>query len=85
MSIAKTIDLASKLLKVDRDELEHYASDLEETDSLPATYYSIPVMGGPSLIVSDDGEVLYANSSVTFEDHIAAFKQGIRTPLDAFK
>lgn len=81
MSVSKTISLAAKLLKVDEVQLKKYATDLDDMGLLDATYYSIPIKGGDSLIVSDNGEVLYANSSVSFEQHIAAYQTGMRTPL----
>lgn len=84
MSVSKTISLAAKLLKVDEVQLKKHATDLDDMGLLDATYYSIPVKGGDSLIVSDIGEVLYANSSVSFESHVAAFKSGIRTPISDF-
>lgn len=84
MSIESTIDLAQKLLGAERSELLEYAFDLDELASIDATYYCIPEKGGPSLIINDAGEVLYANSSVSFDEHVSAFKEGIRTPLEAF-
>jgi hypothetical protein len=84
MSTTNTVRLASQLLGIDVSTLINYATELDELLSLHATYYSVPEKGGASLIVSDSGEVLYASSSIGVEDHIAAFKQGIRTPLEDF-
>lgn len=84
MSVPKTISLAARLLKVDETQLTEYATDLDDMGLMDATYYSIPVKGGDSLIVSDNGEVLYANSSVSFEQHIAAYQAGMRTSLEDF-
>lgn len=82
MSVDKTVQLAAKLLRLSVDEAREYSCD---TDNPELTYYSVPIKGGDSLIVSNQGEVLYANSSVSYEKHMQAFKEGIRTPLEAFE
>lgn len=76
------IELAMKILKVSEDEIREYSFDLENTD---AVYISIPKKGGDSLIISANGEVLYANSSVSFDVHLHEFLSGRRTPLNAFE
>ncbi len=78
----KQLELASKILKITEDEVKEYAFDLENTDAI---YISVPVKGGNSLIISSNGEVLYANSSVSFDYHVSEFIAGRRTPLSAFK
>lgn len=75
------IMLASKLLNISVDEAKEYA---HEIDGVDAVYFSVPVKGGDSLIVSFTGEVLYANSSVGYDEHLNEFVKGTRTPLEAF-
>lgn len=81
MSIEKTVVLAAKLLGISAEEAKLYSSDTEYPD---LTYYSMPVKGGDSLLVSDQGEVLYANSSISYEKHLREFQNGTRTPIEAF-
>lgn len=76
------IELAMKVLKVSEDEIREYSFDLDNTD---AVYISIPKKGGDSLIISTNGELLYANSSVSFDTHLKEFLAGRRTPLNAFE
>lgn len=81
MGREKMIALASKLLKISTQEAEKYCHAIESSDAL---YFSIPQKGGDSLIVSSSGEVLYANSSVSYDEHLKEFLKGTRTPLEAF-
>ncbi len=74
--------LAAKLFQMDIKEIEENSGIIEE---LSALYVSIPVKGGASLIVGDDGSVLYADSSVGYSRHLEAYKAGKRTPIDAFE
>lgn len=78
----KAIEMASRLLKITLQEAEKYCYRI---DSIDAFYFSVPIKGGDSLIVRNSNEVLYSNSSVNYDDHIKAFKDGMRTPLDAFE
>ncbi len=73
------IELAAKLLKVPVDSLKNCYGEIEEVSAL---YFSIPEKGGGSLIIGDDGSVLYADSSIGYKRHLEAYKQGIRTPID---
>ena len=74
--------LAAKLLKLPAEEIAEYSVVFEEENAL---YVSVPVKGGASMLIADDGTVLYANSSVSLDDHIREFKNGRRTPKEAFK
>lgn len=78
----KAIELASRLLKITIQEAEEYCHRIDNPDVF---YFSVPTKGGDSLIVENCNEVLYANSSVNYDDHIKAFKEGMRTPLEAFE
>ena len=76
------ISLASELLKITYEEAAKYCEEIENSKAL---YFSIPTKGGASLIVGDDGEVLYADSSVGYSNHLIEYNNGRRTPLEAFK
>lgn len=78
----KQIELATMLLKVDLKKNNEYVHDIE---GLNAIYVSIPEKGGASLIVGEDGNVLYANSSVSYDVHVSEYKNGRRTPIEAFQ
>ena len=82
MEKKEAIALAAFLLKISIEEAQEYCMPL---DNLNAFYFSVPLKGGGSLIILNENEVLFANSSVSFEEHIKAFSQGIRTPLSAFE
>lgn len=75
------IALAAKLLKISEEEAESCCHTIENVDAL---YFSVPQKGGDSLIVAASGEVLYANSSVGYDEHLKEFLKGTRTPLEAF-
>lgn len=69
---------AAKLLQVKPDELES-----AKVDGVGLRFYE-PTRGGRSLILGDDGGVLFANSSVAPDSHIQAYKDGKRTPTEVF-
>lgn len=79
MTRNEKIELASRLLGVPADEMKNYYGDIAE---VPASYFSVPKKGGGSLIIGDDGRVLYADSSVGYKRHLEAYLKGIRTPID---
>lgn len=81
MTKKEQIALAARLLHLTEEEAARYTSCPE---GIPAIYISVPVKGGDSVLVGTDGSVLYANSSVRYEDHIAEFQKGRRTPIEAF-
>jgi len=78
----KAMELAAKLLKIEMSDAEAYCYALTDIE---AWYFSVPVKGGASIIVGSDRTVLYANSSVGFEQHVGAFKNGTRTPIELFE
>ena len=75
----RALELASNLLKVNKDELESKPLDNEL-----GFYVYQPVRGGDALIVANDSSVLFANSSVNRDDHLTAFTEGKRTDPSAF-
>ena len=79
MTRNEKIELASVLLGVPVEEIKNYCGGIAE---IPALYFSIPEKGGGSLIIDDEGGVLYADSSIGYKRHLEAYKQGIRTPID---
>ena len=76
----QTKELAAKLLKITLEEAVQFSHYIQDID---AYYFSVPVKGGSSIIIKNS-EVLYANSSVSYDDHVRAFINGVRTPLEAF-
>ena len=81
MKIDAMCTLAAKLLKLDIKEIENISA---YDKSVGALYVSVPVKGGSSLLVGEDGTVLYADSSISYEEHIKEFSSGKRTPLEDF-
>ena len=79
MNRKEQIKLAAKLLMITTEQAEKYSGKIDE---LSAMYFSIPEKGGGSLIIGDDGGVLYADSSVGYKRHLEAYLKGVRTPLD---
>ena len=82
MEYKEKIALAAKLLKLPEEKIAEYAELFEEDKAL---YVSVPVKGGASMLVADDGTVLYANSSVSLDVHLREFRNGRRTPTEAFR
>jgi hypothetical protein len=77
---SEQVTIAARLLGMSESEALANSRSLPEID---AVHFWQPVRGGGSLIVSRDGSVLYANSSVTWDVHLEAFKSGRRTdPAD---
>ena len=66
--IAKIIDLPV-------EQLNEYSKELVDID---ATYFWNPARGGVSIIVSNTGKYLVANSSINFEKLLEEFKNGRR-------
>lgn len=74
--------LAAKLLRLTVEEVKGNSAVLEKIGAL---YFSEPIKGGASILVGQDGTVLFADSSVDYDDHVKEFENGRRTPLDAFE
>jgi len=78
---SEQLELASKLLQLSIEEVEENCEVIEGSGAL---YVSIPIKGGDSLIVGQDGAVLYADSSVGYSRHLQEYERGTRTPVEAF-
>lgn len=79
MTKVEKIELAAKLLNVPVETLTGCCGEITEANAM---YFSVPEKGGGSLIIGDDGGVLYADSSVGYKRHLDAYLKGVRTPLD---
>lgn len=58
--------------------IDNLSTNSKRLDDIKATYYWNPIRGGQSIIVSDDGKYLMANSSVDFNKLLEEFKMGKR-------
>ena len=76
------IKLASELLQIPYNEAKEYCSTIENSKAL---YFGVPVKGGSAIIVGEDGQVLYADSSIGYSQHVEEYNNGRRTPIEAFK
>jgi hypothetical protein len=76
------IALVAKLLQIPLEKAKEHSGLIKDIDAL---YFSEPVKGGQSLIVGQDGTVLYVNSSVGYTQHLQEYKNGRRTPLQEFE
>lgn len=82
LQVRDQIALAAKLLQLSVDDVQENSEVIESNGAL---YVSLPVKGGESLIVGQDGSALYADSSIGYTRHLQEFMKGTRTPLDAFE
>lgn len=71
----------ANLLLLDVAYVEQNAEEIEDGAGL---YFSEPIMGGRSIIVAPDGSVLFAHSSIGYDEHLRAFLTGTRTPKEDF-
>lgn len=67
-------------LKLTEEELGQLT--FHNVEEINALYISLPTKTGFGLIVGNDGQVLYANSSVNPNTHIEEYKKGRRTSLN---
>ncbi len=74
MDLQEKLEIASKFLNIPTEQLS--VIDIEGIEG--GTYIVVPNRGG-SVIVADDGSVLYAYSAMNPADHIKAFNNGTRT------
>ena len=81
MEKKQKIELAADLLGWTTKQAEECCREQPELNAL---YFFYKAKGGISMLMDADGGVLFANSSVTPDEHKQAFLKGIRTPLEAF-
>jgi hypothetical protein len=81
LTAKEQVNVAVKLLRLTVEEVQENS---EVIDSNEALYVSLPIKGGPSLIVGLDGTILFANSSIGYSQHLQEFENGRRTPLEDF-
>jgi hypothetical protein len=77
----KILELAAGYLRTSIEEINQNMRDLPDDDAI---YAWNPWRGGSAVIIGGDGSVLYANSSVGFETHLAEFQSGRRTDPNLF-
>lgn len=82
MNRSEQISLVARLLQLDEQDVERHSSWI---DDMSALYFSEPIMEGRSMIAAPDGSVLFADSSISYDEHIREFKKGTRTPLSDFE
>lgn len=70
------MELIAKLLNISVEEVKNNSAVIEECNAL---YFSMPEKGGHSIIIGEDGGLLYADSSVGYSRHLEMYKQGKRT------
>jgi len=68
-------ELAAEVLHVSVEDAIKNSKTVPEID---ATYYWNPSRSGGAVIINAQGEKLAAGSSISFEQHIQAFKGGRR-------
>ena len=74
----KIVKIASYVLELSEEEVQKYCKEVPEIDGY---YFWNPVRGGLSVIINHRGERLCATSSVSFEEHLKAFKEGKRDKM----
>lgn len=79
MTREEKINLAAELLELPVEYMKQCCGEIAE---IPAMYFSVPEKGGGSLIIDDEGGILYADSSVGYKRHLEAYMKGVRTPID---
>lgn len=82
LQVNEQIELVVKLLKLTIDEVK---SNYGIIDSNGTLYFSEPFKGGRSIIIGQDGTVLFADSSIGYDEHLQEFENGRRTPLETFE
>lgn len=81
MNRTEQIELVARLFQLETQDVEGHSLWV---DDMSALYFSEPIMEGRSMIVAQDGSVLFADSSISFDEHLREFKKGTRTPLSDF-
>ncbi len=78
MNVTERKQFAAELLELPLETIEKNCRYLTADDAL---YVSIMVKGGDSLLIGEDGSFLYADSSVSFSEHLTEYRKGRRTEL----
>ncbi len=78
MNLTERKRFAADLLELPLETIEKNCRYLDSDDAL---YVSIMVRGGDSLLIGNDGRFLYADSSVSFQEHLSEYRKGRRTEL----
>lgn len=73
--------IASKVLNVTKAGVSGHCRELEDDAGY---YFWDPRRGGSAVIVAVDGSLLWANSGVRPDEHIASFLAGKRTDRSLF-
>lgn len=71
----KIIEDVVKKLHMSVEDVKKYCKEVPEIDGY---YFWQPFRGGISIIINNVGEKLCATSSISFEKHLKAFKEGKR-------
>lgn len=71
----KIIEDVAKKLHMSVEDVKRHSKEVPEIDGY---YFWQPVRGGIAVLVDKNGEKLGATSSVSFEKHLKAFKEGKR-------
>lgn len=71
----KIIEDIIKKLHMSIEDLKKHCKEVPEIDGY---YFWQPFRGGIAVLVNKNGEKLYATSSLSFEKHLKAFKEGKR-------
>ena len=82
MNRTEQISLVARLFQLEVEDVERNSSWIDDMSDL---YFSEPIMEGRSMIAAPDGSVLFADSSISYDEHIREFKKGTRTPLSDFE
>lgn len=71
----KIIEDIAKKLHMSIEDLKKHCKEVPEIDGY---YFWQPFRGGISIIINNVGEKLCATSSISFAEHLKAFKEGKR-------
>lgn len=71
----KIIEDVAKKFNMSVEDVKKHSKEVPEIDGY---YFWQPVRGGIAVLVDKNGEKLGATSSISFEKHLKAFKEGKR-------
>jgi len=67
--------MAAEILHITEEDVRKNSKAIPELD---ASYFWKPARGGMAVIINSSGEKLIAGSSVSFDKHVQAFREGRR-------